>query len=268
MNFHSHTLLKIMKKIIISGLGLLSAFQLHAGNWSLGAGALIAANPYESMKTNILPIPFISYQGKNVVVYGPVAKLRYPINRANIVGLRLQLGMQKFDPDDASNTSMKLLDKRDRLFFVGPYHRLRTPYGQLTTSFGYDVSDNSNGGMLVNMQYNYPFRMNSKRIFLRPGVGLTWLNNKLNKHYYQITNAESTRSGLSAYQPSSGVTPYASLFAGIKLTDKLFWTNVARLNYLPKTIYQSPMVNGKKVTYSLITGITYEIGDEKQRFNH
>ncbi len=257
-----------MKKILISTMSIISSFTIHAGNWSLGAGALVAANPYDSMKTNVLPIPFISYQGKNFALYGPVAKLRYPVNRANIIGLRFQLGMQQFDPDDASDTAMKQLNKRERLLFIGPYHRLRSPFGQLTTSVGYDISDKSNGGMMVNLQYNYPFRSTNRKIFLRPGLGVTWLNHKLNKHYYQVSNTESIRSGFNPYQPSSALNPFTSFFAGIKLSDKLFWTNVARLNYLPQTVYQSPMVNGKKFTYSLITGITYEIGDEKQRFNH
>lgn len=254
-----------MKKNILVGLLLTAVIPSHAGNWSLGGGALIAANPYLSMKTNILPIPFISYQGEYVSVYGPIAKLRYSVNKNNILGLRFQLGMQEFDPKETKNIAMQSLDKRQRLLFIGPYHRLRTDYGQLTTSFGYDVSTRSNGGMLADLQYGYPFKSKSRKFFIRPGLGVTWFNNSLSSHYYQVSKAETIRSGLNQYKPSGFVQPFLSLFAGISLSKKIFWTNIARLNYLPNAIHNSPMVADKRFTYSLITGITYEIGDEKQR---
>ena len=274
-----------MKKNIIKIVGLLSlAVTAYAekptegpverllerpnGNWSLGAGALVSANPYQSMKTNILAIPFISYQGKYFVLYGPIAKARYALDKNNIIGLRFQLGMQTFKPGDTSLKSLQKLNERKRLFFVGPYYRLRWEYGQFTSSFGYDVSNRSSGGMLVDFQYGYPLFLNSRRLFLRPGIGLTWFNDKIGKNYYQITPAESAISGLAQYAPSSYVQPSASLFAGIRITKKLFWTNIVRVNYLPNTVANSPMVANKRITYSLITGITYEIGNEKQRFNH
>ena len=257
-----------MKRKALASLLLLNALSAQADNWSLGGGALISANPYLSMKTNILPIPFISYQSKYLAVYGPMAKFRYSFNPNNILGLRLQIGMQEFDPNEASNQSMNKLDERKRLFYIGPYHRFKSDYGQLTTSFGYDVSSRSNGGMLLDMQYAYPFKSQTRKFFIRPGIGLSWFNKSLSSHYYQVSLAESNRSGLSQYTPSSFVQTFASLFAGINISNKIFWTNVVRLNYLPKTISNSPMVSNKKVTYSFITGITYEIGEEKQRFNH
>ena len=257
-----------MKKIILSTFLLLNNLSSYAGNWSLGAGALVAANPYVSMKTNILPIPFVSYQGKNIAVYGPMAKLRYSVNPNNILGLRFQIGMQEFDPKETSNKKINKLNERKRVFYIGPYYRFRSDYGQVTTSFGYDVSNRSNGGLLLDLQYAYPFKSQNRKFFIRPGVGLTWFNNALSRHYYQVSNTESIKSGLAKYQPNSFIQPFLSLFAGINITKKIFWTNVARLNYLPNSVHNSPMVANKKLTYSLITGITYEIGEEKQRFNH
>lgn len=257
-----------MKRKIIASLIFLNALSAQADNWSLGAGSLIAANPYLSMNTNILLIPFISYQSKYLAVYGPMAKLRYSLNPNNILGLRLQIGMQEFSPEEASNLSMKNLDERKRLFYVGPYHRFKSDYGQLTTSFGYDVSNRSNGGMLLDLQYAYPFKSQNRKFFIRPGIGFSWFNQALSRHYYQISSSESNRSGLKQYNANSFIQPFASLFAGINISKKIFWTNVVRLNYLPSTVRNSPMVSNKRITYSLITGITYEIGEEKQRFNH
>ena len=250
-------------------LCLFSCFAVHAqaGNWSLGGGALVNANPYTSMKTNILPIPFISYQGKAFSLYGPIAKLRLPLNRQNIIGLRLQLGMQTFDPGETTDPQMKLLNERKRLFFLGPYYRYRSPFGQFTAGAVYDVSQRSHGGTILDINYAYPFFSSNRKFYIRPGVGGSWFNKKYSQHYYSISQAESGRSSLPTFQSKDFFQPYASLFAGIQLTERLFWTNVIRLNYMVDKVYKSPMVD-KRVTYSLITGITYEIGDKNQRFNH
>lgn len=253
---------------LLTLLMALSTNGFARGNWSLGAGALVSANPYRSMKTNILPIPFISYQGENFAIYGPIAKLRHSIDRNNIVGLRFGLGMQEFDPKDASLGSMQQLNERKRLLMIGPYYRLRTDYGQITSSLGYDVSGRSSGGMGINVTYGYPYSSQNRKIFLRPAVGVTWFNSKIGGHLYQVSRAESLRSGLNQYAGRSFLQPFAGLFAGINLAKKLFWTNIVRFNYLPDNVYNSPMVRNKRITYSLITGITYEIGDKSQRFNH
>lgn len=249
-------------------VGAISTLNAHAGNWSLGGGALISANPYRSMKTNILPIPFLSYQGKNFAIYGPIAKLRLPIDKTNIIGMRFQLGMQEFDPKEASLASMQQLNERQRLFLIGPYYRARTMYGQFTGAMNYDVSQRSKGGMSLDLNYGYPYFTKSRRIFIRPGAGISWFNDKFGKHYYQITQAESVRSGLSQFQGKSFFQPFLSLFAGVNIAKKIYWTNIARVNYLPDRIYNSPMVRNSRFTYSLITGLTYEFGDKNQRFNH
>tara|TARA_B110000879_G_C11056316_1_gene464902 strand:- start:181 stop:954 length:774 start_codon:yes stop_codon:yes gene_type:complete len=257
-----------MKKIILGMAILIASTQGNAGNWSLGAGGLISANPYISMKTNIIPIPFISFQGQYVSVYGTMAKARYVINKENTLGLMTKLGMQTFDPEDVTDTNLKLLSKRERLVYMGPYYRFRNTYGQLTAHSILDVTGRSNGGYEIGANYSYPLHLKNNKIYLRPSIGAVWHNKKLGDHFYQVSANESIQSGLQAYQPGSYIQPSAGIFAGVNLGKKFYWTNVAKVNYVPNRIYNSPMVKNSRVNYSLITGITYEIGDSKSRFNH
>lgn len=247
---------------------MLASPAFCGGNWSLGAGALISENAYRQTKANKLVIPLVSYQGKYLSLYGPFIKLRYPVNKQNIIGVRFQIGLQDFNPKDASNAQMQQLQKRERLFYFGPFYRYRSHYGDMIASAAADVTGRSHGGFYGNLTYSYPFNSQDYRFFLRPSVGLEWSNNKLNQHFYQVTSQEATQSGFQAYQPQDGVSPFVGLFAGIRLTKRLFWTNIVRANYLPNTISNSPMVNGKHFRYSLVTGLTFEVGDSKQRFNH
>lgn len=261
---------KLVTAILLSGsLGsaLAGTWSFGEGNWSLGGGALVSANPYRDTKTNILPIPFISYQGQYAVLYGPIAKLRYRFDKNQTVGLRFQLGMQEFDPSDADTAPMSQLDERQRLLFAGPYYRFNNEYGQITAGAVYDVSGRSSGATNLQVRYAYPYSALGRRVYVRPGLGLSWFNKAFGEHYYGVSSEESARSGLNEYHGKSFFEPFASLFAGIKLFKKVYWTNVANFNYLTNPVKDSPMVN-KRFTYTLITGITYEIGEAKQRFNH
>lgn len=185
-----------------------------------------------------------------------------------MVGGVIRLGMQNFEPNDASLQSMKQLNERKRLLFLGPYHRFRSEYGQITTSLAYDVTGRSKGGTLLDFTYGYIFKNQNKSLFFRPQIGVGYRNRAFARHYYQVSAQESARSGLARFRGRSFWQPFVGLFAGIHLGKRVYWTNIARVNYMPNRIYNSPMVSQRRYNYSLITGLTYEIGDVKSRFNH
>lgn len=257
-----------MKKNLCLALSLIVSTQVTAGNWSLGAGALVSANPYESMKTNILPIPFMSYQGRYVSIYGPMAKARYVLDKNNTLGLMTKLGMQTFKPEDTTRTDLKRLNTRDRLIYMGPYYRFRSHYGQLTLHNVFDVTGKSNGGYELGVNYSYPLHLKNNKVYLRPSVGTVWQSSNVGNHFYQVSTNESIQSGLTPYHAGSFFQPFAAMFSGVSLGKKIYWTNIAKVNYVPNRVYNSPMVKNARFNYSLITGITYELGDEKSRFNH
>lgn len=250
-----------MKKTLILIITGLLTITAEAGNWSLGAGALVSANPYKTMDTNVLGIPFISYRGQYFSWFGPQARLQYPLSRQSQTGVQFNLGMQKFEPNDASGSAMPQLNKRTRLWFVGPFYRLRGNWGQVTTALNYDVSGRSDDGVYAAVDYAFPFNFRSNSIYIRPSIGLNWYSEAIGTHYYQISQTESTLSGLNQYSGKSFFEPNASLFANFKLSNKIHWTNIVNVNYLTNPVYDSPMVKDKRYTFSVISGLTYEISD-------
>lgn len=264
----TNTVFIFKKRIFFSALLILYNTICLAGNWSLGAGALLSENAYRETAINRLIIPFISFQGRYLSVYGPFAKLRYPINKKSTVGAALQLGLQDYDPNESRNAQMKLLNERERLFYLGPFYRYKTDYGDIIANASADVTGRSNGGLFANIRYSYAIKEATMKYYIRPAVGIVWNNKKLNQHFYQVSQTDSANSGFNIYSPNSTFAPFGSIFAGIRISKRLYWTNIANLSYIPNTISNSPMSSGSHVSYNIITGLTFEIGEKKQRFNH
>lgn len=256
-----------MKKTVAMFLLLVSHLAV-AGNWSIGAAGLYAENAYRDTKATRLIIPIISYHKPYLSIYGPVAKIRYAVDPNNILGLVFHIGMQDYDPDDSSNLQMKSLQRRKRLFYIGPFYQHRTVYGDFTTNILGDVTGRSRGGLYSSFQYSYSFKEPTMKYYIRPAVGIRWTNKKVNQHFYAINATESTASGFTTYTLSHTVAPYASLLSSIRLIDNIYWTSMANVSYVPNTITNSPMSSGRHVTYSLISGFTFEIGAKDKRFNH
>jgi len=258
-----------MKRILAGSLFLLVNQIAYAviGNWSVGAGAIVAPNPYLDTKVNILGIPIISYNNRYVSWYGPYLKLRYPISKEHIVGGLAYLDMRVFDPKDTSNQQLSLLQKRRRLTMVGGFYRHRSVYGDVTISASGDVSGHSQG-FASELRYAYPVPIKDRKYFLRPSIGAQWSDKKIINHFFGLSTTDSINSGLPVYNPSSAVTPFVGLFAGAHLIHKLFWMGSIRANYVVNTIYDSPMVSSRRINYSLLTGVTWEFGGRKEAFKN
>lgn len=236
-----------------------------AGNWSVGGGAIFAPNPYLDTKVNILGIPVISYNDRYVSWYGPYLKLRYPVNRQNIIGALAYLDMRVFDPKDTSNAQLSVLNKRNRLFMVGGFYRHRAAYGDISISLSGDVTGNTNG-FASEVSYAYPWSIQQRKYFLKPSIGARWSDSKITNHFFGVSPSEALRSGLPFYQANNALTPFVGLFAGAHIFKKLFWMGSVRANYVVNTIYQSPMVSNRRINFSFLTGLTWEFGGRKEAF--
>lgn len=244
----------------------LNASYAMNGNWSVGAGTIIAPNPYLDTKTNILPIPLISYQNKYVSWYGPMIRLRHYLSPNDIIGPLAYLDTRVFEPEDTSNAQLKQLNKRDRLYMLGGFYRHKTDIGDLFFSVSGDISGNSNG-FYGEAAYSYPFSYQKRKYFFRPSIGVQWSSNKIINHFYGISPAESVSSGLPNYVPGDAISPFAGLFAGINLFGDFYWLTMLRASYMPNSIHQSPMVRKDRLNYTALIGITWELGKKETRFN-
>ena len=255
-------------KILLASVLCLQLSASHAmtGNWSVGAGTIIAPNPYLDTKTNILPIPLVSYQNKYASWYGPMIKLRHYLSPKDIIGPLAYLDTRVFDPEDTSNAQLKQLNKRDRLYMLGGYYRHKTDIGDLFFSVSGDISGNSDG-FYSELAYSYPLTYQNRKYFFRPSIGVQWSSKKIVNHFYGISPTESLNSGLSNYNPGGAVSPFAGLFAGINLFGDIYWLTMLRASYMPNPIHQSPMVRKDRLNYTALIGLTWELGKKETRFN-
>ncbi|MDW6004592.1 MipA/OmpV family protein [Vibrio mangrovi] len=223
---------------------------------SLGLGASYATSTYKNYDESTLPIPVINYDSDVFFIHSLTAGAYLYQDQYNVLQAAVSYYAQEFDPSDANDSQMKLLDKRSSTAMGGISYTFRSPLGNFTTSVAGDILDETSGGMLASAQYDYPIPFTQKLVVV-PATGLKYTNSKLNQHYYGITARESALSGLAEYTPGSAVTPYFGLTLKYNVSDRLGAFVSSRYQILPTEIKDSPMVDSNH-TIQTTAGISYQ----------
>ncbi|QMV16466.1 MipA/OmpV family protein [Vibrio spartinae] len=235
----------------------LIAFPGYAAenDFSLGLGAAYSTSTYKDYDENVFPLPIVNYDNKVFFVHGLSAGAYLYQDEYNVLQASVSYYAQEFDPDDANNSQMKLLDKRDSTAMGAISYTFRSPLGNITSSLAIDVLDESDGGMIASAQYNYPIPF-TQQLTIIPEAGIKYSNSDLNQHYYGVSSSESARSGLTAYDPGSAVTPYFGVAFRYNVSDTLSAFIASRYQVLPDEIQDSPMVDSSH-TIQTSAGISY-----------
>ncbi|MDW6093975.1 MipA/OmpV family protein [Vibrio rhizosphaerae] len=223
---------------------------------SLGLGVAYSKSVYKDYDENVVPLPLVNYDNNVFFVHGLSAGAYLYQDEWNVVQASVSYYAQSFDPDDANNSQMKLLDKRDGTAMGSIAYTYRSPFGNITSSLAIDILDETDGGMLASAQYNYPIPFTQQLVVI-PEAGITYTNSDLNQHYYGVSASESARSGLTAYNPGSAITPYFGVTLKYSVSDTLGAFISSRYQMQPDEVQDSPMVAS---SHSVLTtaGISYQ----------
>ncbi|MEA9389475.1 MipA/OmpV family protein [Acerihabitans sp. TG2] len=247
-----------MKTHTFSLLGIVLASSLCAplalaGSWSLGASALHATSPYRGADDKTLPFPIVNYDGDSVYLQGLSAGYylwKDPQNQLSLTAEYLPFG---FKPSSNDYGDMKHLDRRDGTVMAGLRYKYSAQWGIIRTAFLGDILDNSNG-LTADLAYLYPF--NRDKLTILPGIGASWASSNQNDYYYGVSQSESRRSGIKAYDAGDGWSPYAELTAIYALNENWNASLMARYTRLSSEVKDSPMVDAKSTTL-IGVGMTY-----------
>lgn len=223
---------------------------------SLGVGASYSTSVYKDYDENVFPLPLVNYDNNVFFIHGLSAGAYLYQDEYNVLQASVSYYAQEFDPDDANNSQMKLLDKRDGTAMGAVSYTFRSPLGNITSSLAIDVLDETDGGIMASAQYNYPIPFTQQLIII-PEVGIKYTNSDMNQHYYGVSSGESARSGLTAYDPGSAITPYFGVTFRYSVSDTLDAFVSSRYQVLPDEIQDSPMVDSSH-TIQTIAGISYQ----------
>lgn len=228
---------------------------------SVGLGVAGSTGVYIGEKTEVIPVPVISYESDRFFVRGLTAGAQVYAERFFAVNAITSVNMMNLDVDDlsASNLSAKNINKsqledRDRSVDLGLEGIVRLPYGIFSMQAVNDIGGASDGAEL-RFNYQYLWRMNPQ-LTLIPNLGLDWLSDKRANYYYGTLGAEVAR-GIEAYQPDNVFIPHVSLGANYKLTDKLSFSGVAMQKFLPDDVKKGPLID-KSSSTNFYMGVSYK----------
>ena len=91
----------------------------------------------------------------------------------------------------------------------------------------------------------YLAKVSTDKLTVYPSFGFEYHDKDYNNYYYGVSDKESTRTGVDAYESKNSVHPYINISANYDFSDK--WAGFANqsLHYLPNEQYDSPMVDSR-----------------------
>lgn len=146
-----------------------------------------------------------------------------------------------FDPSDATQDSLKSLDKRDWSALAHASYMHITPYGGLKAKITTDALNRHNGQTIT---LSHLSKFTKDKVTIYPEFGVTWQSKKYNQYYYGVSAEESARSGVESYQADSGFVPFVTATASYQLNDHLSVFGNQRVEWLSSTQKNSPMTDG------------------------
>lgn len=252
---------KVQMLLLISAAFTMSAQAFELNNIpvdkdakiSVGVNVLINKNAYDTDSTDVRVLPGVFYDNNKVYVRGAQAGAYLINDGSNQLSAYTELAGSEFDPDEASGALSKL-DKRKWSAAAGLTYLRRTPVGGFRAQLATDVLGRNDGTL---GRLTYLARVSKDKLTVYPSVGMEWHDRNYNEYYYGVSDEESARSGVAAYQPSQSFNPYISVSANYDIDDK--WAGFASqsLNYLPNELRDSPMVDSR-IESNTVLGLLYK----------
>ncbi len=224
-----------------------------AGDWSLGASALMSPDPYRGKNDRIYPVPVINYESDNFYFRTLTAGYFLWKDNSNHLSIDAYYSPLHFNPNDSDDQQMKQLDKRRSTLMAGMSYSHIEDWGILRAMFSGDVLNNSDG-FVGDLAYLYRYSVESW--ILIPGAGVSWNSGDQNSYYYGVSSAESARSGLDQYNPSDSWSPYMGLSVHYNINQNWNAFFTGRYIRLANKVKNSPVVD-KSYTGVFWTGVTY-----------
>jgi len=232
---------------------VLAAQTASAVEVAIGVGGSVSSAPYKHYDTQWTPLPMIDVDSDYFYLRGAAAGVKIFKRDFIEVSVFGAYDATSFDSGDTSDEHLRNLKDRDASVAMGLEVRLLTPYGMLHASAARDILGNSEG---INGSLGYAYSAEFGPLEIIPKAGVYWADSRYNRYYYGISDQESHLSGLLAYNPGAGVTPYFGLAMSYSLTDAWEVLLSGEMVFSGGNIQDSPMV-GHAHTQSLTIGIMY-----------
>lgn len=232
------------------------AASLIPNTWDAG-GFVIAAPKYEGARDYRVigfPVAFPAGSGDGWVQFKAPDDVRFRL--INLQGLEIgPVAGYRFGRDEEDGRRLRGLGDVDGGLVLGGFAAYRIGAMRAFASFNNAVTGDDTGGLLkfgVEGTTVLP-----GRISLTGTIGSTWASESYMRSFFGVTAAQSARSTLAAYQPSSGIKDvFTSVSAEIPLDANWTLRGFARYAQLIGDAADSPIVE-REGQLSGGLGLTY-----------
>ena len=220
---------------------------------SVGVNVLYENSAYDTDENQIRVLPGVFYDNNRVYARGAQAGAYLINDGTNQLAATVQLAGNSFDPDDA-NGALSGLDERKLSAEAGLSYQRLTPVGGFRAQYAADVLDRSGGN---SGRLSYIGKVTKNKLTVYPSVGFEYHDADYNNYYYGVSDEESTRTGVSAYESNSSLNPYINVSANYDFSKN--WAGFANqsVSYLANEQYDSPMVDSRVEATSTL-GLLYK----------
>lgn len=227
-------------------------------SWSVGAIGFANPSPFEGDDTQILAVPFISYQGDRFYLRGLEAgySLIKPQFGPGSPAVKPTLDIIATARNRPGNTRSKFNGE------VGVRAGLMGQFGIVNVTAVQDVTGVHKGQELT-ASYSYRFGGTGK-VAVIPTVGISWQSEGLAQHMWGVTAEE--RADMIADEddlilpvydvPGSAFTYNAGLFINYQISDRWNAVVLANARYLDKDIRDNPAID-RDIDLGFGLGVAY-----------
>ena len=238
-NIHGLIVLAMMALTLVNS-------NCHAGEWGLGVGVAMQKPPQEGTDTQVVALPFPSYEGERLSLgFGTIG---YALTRSERVRFAVegQLRFDGYDPDESY--ALAGLEKRDLTLDAGFSLTVMDDWGVASFKVMADALG-VHDGYEISASYQYPLQF--ERWTLIPSIGLNMPSAELVEYYYGVEPAEVTNDR-PAYSGKSVVNVTAGLGAMYALTENWEIVGGAEYTFLGDGITDSPIIaeNSEVIAYT------------------
>jgi outer membrane protein len=222
---------------------------------TLGAGLYAQTQPYKNVDDLLLPSPVIFYDYSVFYVrwtrFG--AYFLGEKNESYSWGLSLTAQPRTYGYESSDIAGLK--EKKDSWEGGLALSVKKGPLWAEITALT-DIL-NSEKRWLSALEIGYDFKVSNFSFY--PSIYLSYLSFEFNNYYYGVSENEAQNSLFSAYKADSALLFAAQTYIEYPLTNKLSTLVNIKANVLPKSSYDSPLVNERFIFAGLLSLIyTFE----------
>ncbi len=222
--------------------------------WSLGGAVIAREGIYAGEDANIVPIPYIGYEGERFFLRGLSAGYRVADAGALSIETALELrpgtSRDDFGASELAANGVDYRDLEDRKWALdaGVSATLRGRAGELKIEAKTDISDASGGQEYV-VSYEYPMFIGGT--IVSPTIGARHLSDDMSNYYFGTLDEEVARGAVD-YKPGAATLPYVGLSVMRPLNEKWTFFGMAEYNLLPDELTDSPLMDRERDGYASV----------------